>query len=209
MAYGDISFTMAAPFYRGGYALLRPIMWLASKQREFAALQRIPTLHFAAFAVVDRVYQPSGWKKTLTRPYMIFLSLFDGSAEAYLADFAALVPDYIDSIWGKCMEYPGSRDFDRFLHWLGRQALVPAPPLEKAPNDAQPVATRYEFHGYRVDAESGGLPETGGDRQLAPMELIAKSMELRRRLRDLYKRTNGGTAPETRELLQRLAAEML
>jgi hypothetical protein len=215
MGYGDVSFTMATPFVRAGYMFLRPVMWLATRNREFAPLQRISTLHFAAFGLIDSVFK-NGRRTKLERHYLLFFSLFDGAADAYLADFSALVPDYIDSMWGKCMGYPGGRDLGRFMHWLGEHTMTKEKPQTEG------GATRYEYHGYRVDRETSGPPveaeqaaddEALGsavDRRLAPMALIAKAMELRRRLINIPDKEALLRKPEeAKRVLESLAVEVL
>ncbi len=195
MGYGDVSFSMATPLLAWGSTFLKPVMLLAIGNREFAALNRITTLHFAGFATMNRVCRPNGFRRTLERPVLLFFSLFDGAADSYLADFSVLVPDYIDTLWGKCLRYPGGRDFDRFMFWLGEHALTPIAPEHGG-------ATSFEYHGYRVHPEtthSGAVPEgpdepadpccergdgRSTDRRLAPMPLIAKALELRRRLKN-------------------------
>lgn len=217
MGYGDVSFTMATPFVRAGYMFLRPVMWLATRNREFAPLLRISTLHFAAFGRIDSIFK-NGRRTKLERDYLLFFSLFDGAADAYLADFSALVPDYIDSMWGKCMSYPGGRDLGRFMHWLGEHAMTKEKPRTEG------GATRYEYHGYRVDRETSGPPAEadeaasaaqqtvahGVDRRLAPMALIAKAMELRRRLINIPNKEALLRKPEeARRVLESLAVEVL
>jgi hypothetical protein len=190
MGYGNVTFTMATPF--GGWfsrLLLAPVMALARSQRDYGPLRRITALHFAGFAVV---------RPKWSRPYLLFFSQFDGAASAYLADFSMLVPDQIDAIWGKCLRYPGARRAEQFVHWLEQHALT----------DEDGKETQYDYHGYRVDAESAACvtddpapdsdplrPATEGANdgvrsqqaapiadRLPPMPLIESSIELMFRL---------------------------
>lgn len=204
MGYSSVGFTMATPLTgRVALALLRPVIALAVQNREFAPLLRIPSLHFASFGLVESLRDATGRKRRLDRPFLLFFSLFDGSASAYLADFSMLVPDYIDALWGKCVRYPGSRQLEKFNHWLGQHAMPDEPP------NTPGRATRYDFHGYPIDPESiePDGREEAHDRRLAPMPLIGRALELKRRLEELNR--GRGTKSITPEELRSLAVEAL
>lgn len=193
MAYGNVSFTMATPFLdKGGFLLTEVVLAMARMQRDFAPLRRITSLHFASFGLIQGLRGAE-----LKRSYLLFFSLFDGSADAYLADFSKLVPDEIDSMWGHCVSYPGARAVAQFVHWLGMHALDREKPTVPG------GAVRYEFHGYRVDpaAEPSSDPQV---RRLAPLPLVQSALALIHRLDKLPRRPL-----PTREALQRIAAETL
>ena len=191
MGYGNVTFTMATPLTGElGRFLLGTVFGLARWQRDFGPLRRISALHFAGFALVR--------PRLFSKPYVLFFSLFDGSAGAYLADFSALVPDYIDALWGKCVRYPGAREAEKFVNWLNEHAL----------SDERGHEGRYEYHGYSVDVESAAAaPRSAELRRLAPMPLIESAIELMFRLEAL----DGGRAerPVTKEDILRLASEVL
>lgn len=69
----------------------------------------IPTIHFARWIIWE---PPTGQGQAL----LIFTSNFDGTMWQYLRDFADLIADDVDKIWGNCDGYPcgGARDFDAF-----------------------------------------------------------------------------------------------
>jgi hypothetical protein len=66
---------------------------------------RVGTLHDMRFTVFDND----------TR--LLFASTFDGDWDAYIEDFGAYIPDYIDLAFGETEGYPGikSPDFKDFL----------------------------------------------------------------------------------------------
>lgn len=70
----------------------------------------IPTIHFARWILWDPPSARDG------NALLIFTSNFDGSMWQYLRDFADLIADDVDKIWGNCDGYPvgGARDFDAF-----------------------------------------------------------------------------------------------
>lgn len=195
LGYGDVSFDMATPLTgRAAAWLLRSVMGMARANRDFAPLLRITSLHVAGIALLERVRDSKGRVHELERPYLVFMSLFDGSGAAYLADFSVLIPDYIDAIWGNAVRYPGARQAEAMVQWLSKHALTQRSPSE------QKGPARYEYHGYR--AEDGGGSGLAG--RLAPMPMIESAVELMLRLEDAAR----GRRP-TREELLALAMEAL
>lgn len=89
----------------------------------------IPTIHFARWIIWEPPGDPDA------QSLLIFTSNFDGSMWQYLRDFADLIADDVDKIWGNCEGYPagGSRDFDAFwayasahqVHTTGFYAAIP------------------------------------------------------------------------------------
>ena len=61
---------------------------------------RVGTLHDMRFTIFDND----------TR--LLFASTFDGDWDAYINDFAALIPDYIDLAFGEVDDYPGIKSPD-------------------------------------------------------------------------------------------------
>ena len=195
LGYGDKSFTMATPLNgRIGALLLRSVMAMARGNRDFAPLLRISSLHFAGIGLVEKVRDARGRLRRLARPNVLFLSLFDGSGAAYLADFSVLVPDYIDAIWGHCVRYPGARQAAALVAWLGNHSITAEEP------SVEGGRTHYEFHAYR--AEDGGGSAHG--RRMAPMPLIEAAIELWLRLEQV----EPGQRPSRTEILD-WAAEVL
>lgn len=72
-------------------------------------IRLIPTIHFARWII----WEPPG---AVGNSQLIFTSNFDGSMWQYLRDFADLIADDVDKIWGNCEGYPegGARDFEAF-----------------------------------------------------------------------------------------------
>ena len=68
-------------------------------------VERVGTVHDLRFTTFDND----------TR--LLFASTFDGDWDAYIADFGAYIPDYIDLVFGEAEGYPGIRspDFKDFL----------------------------------------------------------------------------------------------
>lgn len=75
-------------------------------------IRLIPTIHFARWII----WEPPAALKGSADGFLIFESNFDGSMWQYLSDFADLIADDVDKIWGNCDGYPpgGARDFSAF-----------------------------------------------------------------------------------------------
>lgn len=73
-------------------------------------IRLIATIHFARWII---------WKDG-DQYRLIFTSNYDGSMWQYLRDFAALIAEDMDRVWGNCEGYPekGCRDFEAFWQYV-------------------------------------------------------------------------------------------
>jgi hypothetical protein len=73
-------------------------------------IRLIATIHFARWII---------WKDGDCHR-LIFTSNYDGSMWQYLRDFAALIAEDMDRVWGNCEGYPekGCRDFEAFWQYV-------------------------------------------------------------------------------------------
>ncbi len=83
--------------------------------REFTVLDRISTVHFARWVIIDNDRN------------LLFTSNFDGSLSSYLRDFVndPQVAEGLNQIWGHCEEYPGAsaQHFQRFAQWVRKYSV--------------------------------------------------------------------------------------
>ncbi len=77
-----------------------------------AVIGDISTIHFARWVIID-----DGAR-------LLFTSNFDGTWQSYLNDFTIKIPDGLDRIWGHCVDYPGTKQFDRFCAWVDKYQVV-------------------------------------------------------------------------------------
>jgi hypothetical protein len=68
-----------------------------AKQNE-PIVDRVGTLHDMRFTIFDNDTK------------LLFASTFDGDWDAYINDFAAIIPDLIDLAFGEVDDYPGIKD---------------------------------------------------------------------------------------------------
>jgi hypothetical protein len=178
-SYSTQAFSMASPI-RGTIerGFLRVAMYFARKYREYAPLKRIGTIHMAAFCFIPALADRYGVPHLLPREFLLFVSLFDGAADQYLNDFGTVVPDEIDSIWGKCVRYPGARNTQPFVHWLEGHQL----------SDKSGTVDSYSYFGYGIEDEEasavGRAPSPTRD-GMATVPLVLNAIDLRRRLQRL------------------------
>ena len=95
-------FTLIMNLKPGGAERLRKKLASDSKfgNENNAVVDRVGTLHDMRFTIFDND----------TR--LLFASTFDGDWDAYINDFAALIPDYIDLAFGEVDDYPGIKSPD-------------------------------------------------------------------------------------------------
>jgi hypothetical protein len=175
MRYATRAFAMATPISDAVASLfLRVSMGLARQYRNYSPLKQIGTIHVAGFGFVSRLRDRWGIAHPLSSEFLLFLSVFDGSSELYLSDFGAVVPDEIDSIWGRCVRYPGARNGHAFTDWIDCHHFT---------TPKQDNVFSYSYFGY-----SGQPPAAAGappDRTMALVPMVLNALDLRERLRRL------------------------
>lgn len=98
-------FTLITPLKPGGAERLRKLLadgFTGDRQKN---TDRIGTVHDLRFVIFDND----------TR--VIFASTYDGDWDAYMNDFATIIPDELDLLFHECAGYPGARS-SGFKDWL-------------------------------------------------------------------------------------------
>ena len=93
-------FTLILPLKPGGAERMRKKMSDTYKARDQSETDRIGTIHDMRFVIFDND----------TR--LFFASTFDGDWDAYVNDFATIIPDELDLQFGEVEGYPGIRSPD-------------------------------------------------------------------------------------------------
>jgi len=100
-------FTLIMNLKPGGAERLRKKLASDSRfgNQNQVVVDRVGTLHDMRFTIFDNDSR------------LLFASTFDGDWDAYIEDFGAYIPDYIDLAFGETEGYPGikSPDFKDFL----------------------------------------------------------------------------------------------
>jgi len=73
-------------------------------------LGKLDGTHFARFFVTDALESPGG---TRIPAHLVFMSDFDGSADAHLEHLTNVGGDGMDELFGHCVAYPAARPVDR------------------------------------------------------------------------------------------------
>ena len=93
-------FTLIFKLKPGGAERMRKKMRDAIRSQDQRPADRIGTLHDMRFVIFDND----------TR--LLFASTFDGDWDAYINDFATLIPDLIDHVFEEVEDYPGIKSPD-------------------------------------------------------------------------------------------------
>ena len=95
-------FTLIMDLKPGGAERLRKKLASDSRfgNQNQVIVDRVGTLHDMRFTIFDNDSR------------LLFASTFDGDWDAYINDFAALIPDYIDLAFGEVNDYPGIKSPD-------------------------------------------------------------------------------------------------
>jgi hypothetical protein len=95
-------FTLIMDLKPGGAERLRKKLASDSRfgNQNQVVVDRVGTLHDMRFTIFDNDSR------------LLFASTFDGDWDAYINDFAALIPDLIDIAFGEANDYPGIKSPD-------------------------------------------------------------------------------------------------
>jgi hypothetical protein len=93
-------FTLILPLKPGGAERMRKKMSDTYLARDKSETDRIGTIHDMRFVIFDNDSR------------LLFASTFDGDWDAYINDFATIIPDEIDFQFGEVEGYPGVRSPD-------------------------------------------------------------------------------------------------
>ena len=98
-------FTLITGLKQGGAERLRKLFADGFTGERQKNTDRMSTVHDLRFVIFDND----------TR--VIFASTYDGDWDAYMDDFAAIIPDELDLLFHECDGYPGARN-PIFKDWL-------------------------------------------------------------------------------------------
>lgn len=130
--------------------ILDAIVKEAVANPNYMPLQTIGTIHFAGFIFFDAFPDLGQGESPLRNQYLAFYSLFDGTWEAYMEDFADLIALDIDMVWCNCMGYPGAQPIPPFSAYLRHNEVPPewsfaAYPMATVPDIGAALDLRSQF----------------------------------------------------------------
>ena len=87
---------------------------------EQSPLARVGTTHFARWVVIGQlVYEGGGQKPdTLSSPYLLFTSNFDGPLDEYLEDLSRRSFREAHAVWSHCIGFPRGRAPEQLIDYL-------------------------------------------------------------------------------------------
>jgi hypothetical protein len=125
------------------------------------ALLRLSFIHFAHWSLFDRVpaRAPRRAARSLGRPYLLFQSNYNGSADAYIGAFSLIVPWRMRLMWQGAYGFPGPTPIWRFKRFVVLKAIP---------------ADRYHYYGAYPEAST---------------RMVVSALELRRRFDKFARRS--------------------
>jgi hypothetical protein len=130
-------FTIMAQLKPGGAERLRKKLASDPTGKNQRIIERLGTVHDLRFIIFDND----------TR--LLFASTFDGDWDAYINDFAALIPDLIDLIFGEAEGFPGIRS-PNAKDWTAKHQVTAAYFYSAYPN----ASVRDVWRALKIE---GGL----------------------------------------------------
>jgi Dyp-type peroxidase family len=120
--------TVLAPICRDRLFELQRTLADLSSREEKKPFNEVGGTHFARWVVIDElVYEAFGQKPDHLRdPLLLFAANVDGPLDAYLHTLRTSIPEVVDSVWGTCHDYPGSRDAQGFARFIEDRRITPA-----------------------------------------------------------------------------------
>ncbi|WP_148288566.1 hypothetical protein [Ilumatobacter nonamiensis] len=116
--------TAAPPVrYVDNLRMVFELVRLDTSKGNWTPLNDVGTIHFARWVILP------------DDEHLLFCSNFDGSFDQYIHDFVSIANSgektrdnpsgakWMDMIWGNCVGYPGTADFQRFLAYI-RDSMV-------------------------------------------------------------------------------------
>jgi hypothetical protein len=94
---------------------------------ETSLFAHVPGTHLARLVVVDDVVYvgASACEEHLKNRYLVFEANFDGDLDPYLQQLPMKVPDFVESVWQRCLGYPGTKDVNAFVEYMNDKDPMP------------------------------------------------------------------------------------
>jgi hypothetical protein len=83
---------------------------------------RVSSTHLARLVVMDDVVfvGSPACEEHLKSRYLVFETNFDGDLDSYLKRMAQEAPEFVNSVWQHCVDYPGVTNQDTFVKYMKR-----------------------------------------------------------------------------------------
>lgn len=128
---------------------------------EASPLARVGTTHFARWVIIDQlVYEGEGQRPdTLSRPYLLFTSNFDGGVDEYLMDLCRASLADLHGVWSHCVGCPERRAARPLADYLRRHSVdttmfYAAYPQATVADVRRCLALRQQFSEFAVRSQS-------------------------------------------------------
>ncbi|NVJ99093.1 MAG: hypothetical protein HWE25_13140 [Alphaproteobacteria bacterium] len=94
---------------------------LLTHEQENSPFRNCPMAHMVRLQVIDQLTPPMGDVSgaSLKSRYLLFVADIDGSVDDFLDCLYRVNPEFVRSVWGRCLGYPGydaAVFFRRYIH---------------------------------------------------------------------------------------------
>ncbi len=134
---GEVSeLTMIMPIKDGGAEQLKGLLELLDGS--FQGADKVGSVHDMRFVFLDNDTK------------LLFATAYDGDWDAYIDDFGAKIPDYLDLLLWMLEDYPGSRS-PEFKDWILARQITAAAWYVSSPDLTVAETRRLERVGAALD----------------------------------------------------------
>jgi hypothetical protein len=148
-----------ALFLRFNFARVRRMRRLTGPSGIDRALKKLSFIHFAHWAVFDRIppSAPRRRARKLPQPYLLFQSNFNGGAQEYIEAFSMTVRTGMRALWGGAYDVPPPTPVGPFIEYI-RTERIPvgyyycAYPEASTTMVCDALELRRKFEAFRAEA---------------------------------------------------------
>jgi hypothetical protein len=148
-----------------GALRLRAFFWVRYhvpwiRRRDAKPLVKLSFIHFAQWAMIDRLPGNEGMKDERLRPrYLLFLTNFNGGFDQYIDAFSYVISLRIKLIWRGGHGFPGPQPAATFKEYIHRQEFPAALFYSAYPEATATRVTTALEAAERFDAFVAAAPE--------------------------------------------------
>ncbi|MCM2387206.1 hypothetical protein [Streptomyces albipurpureus] len=118
--------TALTPIKLGQAPLLRLLLVIGARIKMLReALTKLSFIHYARWTIISGFpYNGAPQRKERLRyDYLFFETNFNGTWDEYIDAFSEVIPERMQAIWGRCVNFPGPRPVGPFKEYIHKNDL--------------------------------------------------------------------------------------
>ncbi|MEU5398122.1 hypothetical protein ABZ348_02305 [Streptomyces sp. NPDC005963] len=118
--------TALTPIKLGQAPLLRLLLVIGARIKMLReALTKLSFIHYARWTIISGFpYNGAPQRKERLRyDYLFFETNFNGTWDEYIDAFSGVIPERMQAIWGRCINFPGPRPVGPFKDYIHKNDL--------------------------------------------------------------------------------------